>query len=290
MPGLALMPQSAAFESWFAQPERPRIVVVGNEKGGSGKSTTAMHMIVGLLNKGYSVGSIDLDVRQATLSHYVQNRARHAASRDRGLHMPDHRKLDIPEQLEPGETESRVLRDFATTIESLQRHAFIVIDTPGSDTFLSRLGHVVADILVTPLNDSFLDLDVFIRLDPDGQTILGASPYAHAVLARADRRRELGGPPTQWIVMPTRLAHIESRNRRQIDYLLGELSKRIGFRLLPGLSERVVYRELFAQGLTVLDLPDNVSPGPRPALTSRQAAREEIDTLIEAITASPQET
>lgn len=282
--GLAIAPQTSAFENWFAHPDRASIIVIGNEKGGSGKSTTAMHLVVGLLKQGHSVGSIDLDVRQATLTHYVGNRTRYAATHAGTVELPEHRRLDMPEHLDSAENRDQVLRDFAATIEGMQRLDYIVIDTPGADNFLSRLGHVVADTLITPLNESYLDLDVLIRLDSDGETILGASTYAHAVLARKERRRDLGGPPTEWIVMRTRRAHIESRNRRQLDYLLGELSKRIGFRLIPGLSERVIYRELFNQGLTVLDIGDNVDPDRRSEDRSRRAAREEVDALVGLIT------
>src|SRR6185369_4119325 len=53
---------------------RPHVIVLGNEKGGSGKSTTAMHLIVSLLYDGHRVGSIDLDARQGSLTRYVENR------------------------------------------------------------------------------------------------------------------------------------------------------------------------------------------------------------------------
>jgi chromosome partitioning protein len=280
---LSIVADAAAFENWFAQPARPSIIVFGNEKGGSGKSTTAMHMIVGLLKRGHRVGSIDLDSRQASLTHYVQNRIQHAAEHANGLELPDHRRLNTPARLESNDNRTKAMRGFASAIEEMRDHDYIVIDTPGAETFLSHLGHVVADTLITPLNDSFFDLDVLIRLDAGGQKILGASAYAHTVLARAERRKELGGPPTNWIVMQTRRAHLESRNRRQLDYLLKELSKRIGFRLVPGLSERVVYRELFTQGLTVLDIDDHADSKQRMQGSSRRAAREEVNALIDLI-------
>lgn len=288
--GLAISPQAAAFENWFAQTARPSIIVVGNEKGGSGKSTAAMHLIIGLLKQGHSVGSIDLDTRQATLTHFVQNRIRHAAQHDNGLELPEHRRLKIPENLDARESRDQVLREFAATIEGLQRRDYIVIDTPGADTFLSQLGHVVADTLITPMNESFLDLDVLVRLDAEGQNILGASAYAQMVLTRAERRRELGGPPPEWIVMQTRRAHIQTRNRRQLEDLLKKLSERIGFRLTPGLSERVVYRELFAQGLTVLDVDDKAPSVRRADDPSRRAARDEVNALVGSITGTKPST
>ena len=47
---------------------RPTVIVLGNEKGGSGKSTTAIHIIVALMRDGYRVGAMDLDARQGTLA------------------------------------------------------------------------------------------------------------------------------------------------------------------------------------------------------------------------------
>ncbi|MBM3566952.1 MAG: ATPase, partial [Alphaproteobacteria bacterium] len=54
--------------------KRAHVIVLGNEKGGSGKSTTAMHLIAACLRDGRSVASIDLDARQGTLTRYLSNR------------------------------------------------------------------------------------------------------------------------------------------------------------------------------------------------------------------------
>ena len=285
--GFAISAPTGAFQSWFAQAARPSVIVLGNEKGGSGKSTTAMHLIVALMKQGHSVGSIDLDSRQATLTHYVQNRVRYAAKVDRSLALPEHQRIEVQERAGTEAARDQVLRDLAEAIEAMHDRDYIVIDTPGSDTFLSHLGHIIADTLITPLNDSFLDLDVLVRLDADGRKILGPSAYARMVLARAARRRDLGGPPPQWIVMRTRRAHLESRNRRDLEHLLGQLGQRIGFRLAPGLSERVVYRELFTRGLTVLDVGDETARTGRPADASRNAARREVRALVDLVTTSP---
>jgi chromosome partitioning protein len=61
-------------------------------------------------------------------------------------------------------------------------------------------------------------------------------------------RREM-----DWVVVRNRTQHVEARNQRRLDRALGELSKRAGFRVVSGLSERVIYRELFPSGLTLLD-------------------------------------
>lgn len=276
------------FPNWFTQSTGPSIIVLGNKKGGSGKSTTAMHLIVGLMSRGHSVGSIDLDPRQATLTHYIENRARWAATLDHPLELPAHRCLEVSDLEDTTTARDDETRDLATAIDDMQDRDYIVIDTPGSDSFLSRLGHIVADTLITPLNDSFLDLDVLVRLDADGRNILGPSVYARSVLAWAARRRTLGGPAPDWIVVPTRLAHLGSRNGRDLERLLTDLGGRIGFRLAPGLSERVVYRELFTRGLTVLDIADGFAPWRRLSRSSHAAAQREVWTLLDMIDDRPE--
>src|SRR2546423_3453938 len=66
------------------------VVVLGNEKGGSGKSTTAMHVAVALMNCGQRVATVDLDSRQKSFTHYVENRRAWAKSAGLGLALPTH--------------------------------------------------------------------------------------------------------------------------------------------------------------------------------------------------------
>ncbi|MDX1712060.1 MAG: division plane positioning ATPase MipZ, partial [Rhodovibrionaceae bacterium] len=170
---------------------------------------------------------------------------------------------------------------FAAALDDLGDCDFIILDTPGTDTFLSRLGHARADTLITPLNDSFLDLDLLARIDPSGRKILGPSVYAEMVWEQRQQRAQDGRPPTDWIVMRNRLAHVNARNKRDVGRLLEELSRRIGFRLAPGFSERVIFRELFPKGLTLLDLRER---GVGVSLNlSHVAAREEVRGLLDAI-------
>ena len=258
---------------------RPQIIVLGNEKGGSGKSTTAMHLIVALLRADASVGSIDLDARQGTLTRYVENRRATAGELPLPLwrHIPiDASRLDSATAA-TAEERARLTQ----TLTELADCDFIVIDTPGSDTGLSRIGHAQADILITPLNDSFLDLDLLARLDGQGKHIKGPSIYAEAVWEQRKRRALADGGSIDWIVMRNRLSSLDARNKRDIGRLLEQLSKRIGFRLAPGFSERVIFRELFPRGLTLLDL--NTGKG-GPALNmSHVAARQEVRALLQAV-------
>jgi chromosome partitioning protein len=258
---------------------RPHVIVLGNEKGGSGKSTTTMHVIVALLRDGWRVGSLDLDARQGTLSRYLENRNATAAELD--LPMPTHRHLARSAADSALTARSEEADRFAAVMAELADNDFVVIDTPGSDSHLSRLGHARADTLVTPLNDSLLDLDLLARFDAEGKKILGPSIYAEMVWEQKKARALADGGSIDWIVMRNRLSHLDARNKRRIGKLLDELSKRIGFRLAPGFSERVIFRELFARGLTLFDLRQK---GTGVSLTfSHLAARQEVRGLLEAI-------
>jgi len=254
---------------------RPHVVVLGNEKGGSGKSTTAMHLIVALLREGYKVGSLDLDARQGSLSRFIANRAENGLD----LPMPRHVRLEQSTLDSAAAAREEEKQRFDAILVDMADCDFVVIDTPGSDSNLSRLGHARADTLVTPLNDSFLDLDLLARVDGQGQKIRGPSTYAEMVWEQKKRRALSDGGSIDWIVMRNRLASLDARNKRRIGKLVEELARRIGFRLAPGFSERVVFRELFPRGLTLLDLADAGT-----SLTlSHVAARQELRGLLDVI-------
>ncbi len=255
--------------------------MLGNEKGGSGKSTTAAHLIVALLKRGFSVGSIDLDARQGTLSRLLENRAGYAERASLRLELPEHRQLHRSESSARGVAEWEEKRALESTIAELAERDYIVMDTPGNDSFLSRAGHACAEILITPLNDSFLDLDLLARIDPEGRQILEPSLYSQMVWEQRQQRAVMGLPPMDWIVMRNRLSHIDARSKREIGRLLELLSVRIRFRLAPGFGERVIFRELFPKGLTLLDLLED---DPEFELSmSHVAARQEVRALLHTI-------
>lgn len=257
--------------------KQAHIIVVGNEKGGSGKSTISMHLIVSLLNAGLSVGSIDLDARQATLTRYIQNRQNRKDSAELGLLRPDH--VAVPPTADR-EGDERLLLD--TLQRMCERHHVVVMDTPGSDHYLSRLGHSYAQTLVTPLNDSLVDLDVLARVDPQTMRIQRPSQYAEMVWETKKARAIRGEKAVvDWIILRNRLAHLDARNKRDMEKLLADLSRRIGFRIVPGLGERVIYRSMFLEGLTLLDLRANL-PGFELSM-SHVAARQELRALTDAI-------
>jgi chromosome partitioning protein len=252
------------------------VIVIGNEKGGSGKSTVAMHLIVSLLRGGLKVGSIDLDARQATLTRYIENRRIYADENGLRLPLPDHHPIPPTgnHQLDEDRLRNAVdkLRGYCDTI---------VIDTPGSDTPLSRAGHSFADTLITPLNDSFIDLDVLARVDPKAMRIKGPSHYAEMVWEIKKRRAVRDGGSIAWLVLRNRLSHLGARNKQVMEGLVAELADRIGFHHINGLGERVIYRELFLSGLTLLDLNKD---GVQVEMSmSHVAARQELRQLLDAI-------
>lgn len=259
----------------------PYAIVVGNEKGETGKSTTAMHLIVALLTCGYRVGSLDLDERQTSLSRYLTNRERYAAAQDISLLMPRH--VSVSTASGDGQTLSGEAAKSALDAAFAQMSGvdFVVIDTPGSDSALARQGHLRADTLITPINDSYLDIDVLAKIDVQQREVLEPSVYSRMVWEYHNRRVTDGLAPIDWVVLRNRVAHIDSNNRRDIETLLQLLGKRIGFRVETGFSERVVFRELFPKGLTLLDL-DGLTGEARRSRT-RLRAYDEIGGLLAAI-------
>lgn len=260
------------------------IVVVGNQKGGSGKSTTTMHVIAGLLASGARIASIDLDAAQGTLSRYMENRKAFMARKGITLPMPTHRAIDSSTVASVDVARAHDQRAVEKAIQDLApRHDYIVIDTPGTDNYLSRVGHSYSDTLITPLNDSFVDLDVLALIDPETHAMTKPSKYAEMVfqVKMQKARRDKSNRTFDWVVMRNRTGQLDSRNQRAMDEALEKLAGRIGFRLVPGFSERVIFRELFLDGLTLLDLR---TPGADVRLNmSHVAARQEVRNLMAAI-------
>lgn len=244
-------------------------IVVGNEKGGSGKSTTCMHVATALARMGHRVGALDLDLRQRSFGRYVENRRAFTARAGVDLPIPDYRTL--PDAVQEGDRLSAVLEELEPVCD------FILIDCPGSHTRLSQMAHSMADTLITPLNDSFVDFDLLARSDPDTGKVTGPSIYAEMVWAARQARAEAGLKPIDWLVLRNRLGAQQMHNKRRVGEALDQLSKRIGFRVAPGFSERVVFRELFPRGLTLLDLRD---VGVESLNLSNVAARQELRDLV----------
>jgi chromosome partitioning protein len=260
-----------------------RVIVVGNEKGGSGKSTIAMHVAVGLLKSGRSVATIDIDPRQKTFTAYVQNRSAWATQVGCELEAPNHFCIDETVNFPSTEDRAAGSKAFAETVNELtQTYDFVVMDTAGHDGYLARLAHSMADILVTPLNDSFVDLDVLGSVDPATFGVTGIGHYAQMVDEARSQRQILNGDTIDWIVLRNRLSTLGSRNKRLVGEGLQELSRRLNFRFVEGLAERVIFREFYPRGLTALDDLNETTLGVRPTL-SHMTARMEVENLLAAM-------
>ena len=266
--------------------ERAYCIAVGNQKGGTGKSTTAVHLTVGLLTEGHKVGCIDLDGEQGTFSHYLENRRAFAKRAGMTVPVPVCRRIEPSDEKDREAAQSEDRLRLNEALEAFADFDYLIVDTPGNQGRLSRLGHINADLLITPLNDSFLDIDVLAEIDLEEREVLAPSPYAQMVMEQNQVRTARGWRPIDWVVMRNRLAQLDTRNSRDMSQLLAKLSERMGFRLLPGFSERMIFRELFYKGLTLLDLPER--PHEARANPSRSNARSEIGRLVETVTAYQQ--
>lgn len=247
----------------------PHRIVFANEKGGTGKSTTAVHVAIALAYQGARVAAVDLDHRQRTFHRYLENRAETIKRRAIVLPTANFAVYDG--------TDAAELDRIST--ELAEGHDFLIFDTPGRDDPLARHVATAADTLVTPLNDSFVDFDLIGQVDAETFKVRKLSFYAEliwearkkrALATIQEKRREM-----DWVVVRNRTQHVEARNMRRLDGALTELSKRVGFRIASGLSERVIYRELFPSGLTLLDKGHLGELG-----TSHLVARQELRALL----------
>jgi chromosome partitioning protein len=247
---------------------QPHFIVFANEKGGTGKSTTAVHAAIALAATGHNVAALDLDSRQRTMTRYLENRD--ATMRRLNKPLPQARYAVLEEQTH---------EKLEATIRELSEGAdVIVIDTPGRDDPIARAAILKADTLVTPMNDSFVDLDLIGQVHPENYKITKPSFYAELIWNSRTQRAKNTGRSVDWVVLRNRLQHIESHNLRRVGAALDELARRVGFRVIPGLGERVIYRELFPKGLTLLDY-EHLGEVGISHITARQELREMIAGL-----------
>ena len=257
--------------------QAPHRIVFANEKGGTGKSTTAVHVAMALAYQGARVAAIDLDPRQRTLHRYLENRTE--TERRRGIALPT-AKFAVFNGATAEELDQLVAEMSAAA-------DFLIFDTPGRDDVFARKVATEADTLVTPLNDSFVDFDLIGQVDAETFKVRKLSFYAELIWEARKQRAmatitdaQAGGRRREmdWVVVRNRTQHTEARNMRRLDQALTELSKRVGFRIASGLSERVIYRELFPSGLTLLDKGQLGELG-----TSHLVARQELRALLAAL-------
>lgn len=181
------------------------------------------------------------------------------------------------------DNEATEFNEFAAAVDAIEHtHDFIVIDTSGHDRYLMRLAHSMADTLITPLNDRFVDFDVLVTVDPVTFAVTGTSVFSNMVAEARRQRRVVVHATIDWIVVRNRLSMLGSRNKRLVGEGLQELSLRLGFRAVDGFAERVIFREFYPRGLTALDNLDEDTLGTRPNM-SHLAARQEVETLLKSL-------
>lgn len=256
---------------------KPFVIVLGNEKGGSGKTTTAMHLIFSLIYRNHYVGVLDLDLRQLSLNRYLENRKIYFSKN------PFNQNLKSPEIITPTidivqTNDEEKIENYFEQLISCTNNDFIVIDTPGSSTIISQVAHSFADLIITPINESFIDMDLIATMIGDDVKQMKPSLYSTMIWEQKIRRFKRDKKRIDWIIIRNRLSNLDSNNRRTIDRILNHLAKTLTFRIGSGFSERIIYRELFPSGLTLLDILENQSIIKITA--SHIAARQELRTFL----------
>ena len=272
--------QLPAFDSSFQVPPEPawmkypvslpkgHIIVFANEKGGVGKSTSAFHTCIALCNAGESVAALDVDLRQLTLHRALW--ARLESATEYGVRLPGPEQIMLAQQNESELEEKLRMAQI--------RHSFIIIDVGGHDSPIARRAIFMADTIVTPVNDSFIDLDMLGRIDPRSGEFKTLGNFARLVEHLKEPGLALRPKQLDWVVMQNRSRSLGTKNERKVRDALEKIAPVAGFRLVPGLRERVTYRELFPQGLTLFDLEV------LPTLGRMQPqAREEIWAMLRAL-------
>ena len=253
-----------------------KIIVFGNQKGGTGKSTLAMHLTISLLYQGYKVATVDVDAKQGTFTRYIENRVK-TKQTNPDIPVPVHKAIfgSASDSVRISHQENLLL--FSDLINSLSEFDFIVIDTPGSNSDLSKVAHSFADIIITPMNESFIDLDLIIKATPS-QSVHTAS-YAEIVWNQKKARAIRDKGTIDWVILLNRMSNTDSRNKRELERILTLLSKRLGFRFIKGFKDRIIFKELFLSGLTLLD----ANTSQTKLNLSHIAARQELKTLLKSL-------
>ncbi|MBF8246944.1 MAG: AAA family ATPase [Rickettsia sp.] len=263
------------------------VIVIGNEKGGVGKTTCAIHSLIYLLYKGHKVASIDLDSHQKSLTTYINNRVNYIKeNKNLKLPIPKHFLVTASQNINREIKFLQERKAFQEVItSSLEKFDYVIIDTPGYNSYLSGYAHSYADIIITPVNDSFIDIDVIAKYDSkEGGSKFAKSykpsPYSQLIWEHKMQKLKRDNKQINWLITRNRLSNLNSKNKTQVCEILEILAKKIGFKIIPGFKERVIFKELFLKGLTLLDTKANLLKKPT---ISNIAAREELKQFMNSI-------
>jgi len=265
---VSTLPAEPAWMKYPLSGQRGHIIVFANEKGGVGKSTSAFHTCIALCNAGEKVAALDVDLRQLTLHRALW--ARQESEREYGVRLPGPEQIMLVQQNE-NELEEKLRM-------ARIHHDFIVIDVGGHDSPIARRAIFMADTIVTPVNDSFIDLDMLGRINPRTGEFQTLGNFARLVEHLKEPGLAIRPKPLDWVVMQNRSRNFATKNERKVLDALQQIAPVAGFRIIPGLRERVTYRELFPMGLTLFDLEAIPDLG-----KLQPTAREEIWAMLRAL-------
>ncbi|MBL1241901.1 MAG: AAA family ATPase [OCS116 cluster bacterium] len=265
-----------------AENNTSRVIVLGNEKGGTGKTTLAIHLLLGLQAKGARVAAIDLDGRAAGFSKFLENREAWAKHSRQNIYTPPFFTVSPSQNKDVAQREQEDFAAFAGAVEKLEHISdYLILDLPSGDTYLGRLAHSMADILITPLNDGFLDVNILGDVDDEDFSVKHINPYGKYVLDCLNRRKNIDGKGFTWLLVKNRVSSLGAKHKLKIDKALNNLAEKLGAKIATNIGDRVIFRELYAMGLSVFDVLDKQT-GVKATASHNEAKKEVLD-LIEYI-------